>query len=219
MSYRDDVEALGHRVNALELDVSAAAKDLAEARRLLADAELRRKLPVLDNLHIAAPCKADWDKMTGDARSRFCAACEKNVYNLSEMTRMDAESLLIAKEGKLCVRYYQRADGTIITADCPDGLARRRRRKKLVAISFGAMTALSTFSMTYFGRSRAMMGAPPPIAMTGAIQMVEPVEPQVKLGEVVEMKGDVGPTMGEISARPERVVKMGKMHIEPKPKK
>jgi len=213
MSYRDDVEALAHRVNALEQDVFSAGKDLAEARRMLLDAERRRKLPVLDNLHIAAPCKADWAKMTGDARARFCGACEKNVYNLSEMTRADAEALLIAKEGKLCVRYYQRQDGTIITADCPDGLARRRRRRRVVAMTFGAMSVLSAASMTLYGRGRGavtavMMGAPPPIAIKGEVQVIAPVEPEV-------MMGDPRPTMGEIPAAPVRV-KMGNMHVEPK---
>jgi len=78
-------------------------------------------LPILDNIKVAAPCAAEWSKMTGDARQRHCADCNKHVYNLSEMTRDEAQALLIEKEGRLCVRYYRRHDGTILTADCPVG--------------------------------------------------------------------------------------------------
>ncbi len=76
----------------------------------------------LENLHIAAPCHADWDKMTGDDKARFCQSCQKNVFNISMMTRQEAEALITQKEGNLCVQYAMREDGTIITNDCPVGL-------------------------------------------------------------------------------------------------
>ncbi len=81
----------------------------------------------LDNLHIASPCHASWDGMTGDDQARFCKSCNKNVFNLTMMTRQDAEKLIRVKEGNLCVRYSQREDGTIITQDCPVGLERAKQ--------------------------------------------------------------------------------------------
>ena len=77
----------------------------------------------LENLHVASPCHASWDAMTGDDQTRFCKSCSKNVFNLSMMTRAQAENLIREKEGRLCVRYAQRADGTILTQDCPVGAA------------------------------------------------------------------------------------------------
>ena len=62
--------------------------------------------------------------MTGDDRSRFCTQCEKNVYQLSGMTAEDIATLVLEKEGALCARFYQRPDGTMLTADCPVGVAR-----------------------------------------------------------------------------------------------
>lgn len=84
------------------------------------------KEKLLESIRIAAPCKADWNAMTGDERVRFCGQCKLNVYNLSEMTRQEATDLVVAKEGKLCVRFYQRADGTVITQNCPVGLRKLR---------------------------------------------------------------------------------------------
>lgn len=82
----------------------------------------------LDNVHVAAPCPADWNEMHGDERARFCNQCQLNVYNLSAMTRQEAEQLLREREGRLCVRFYRRTDGTIITENCPKGLAALKRR-------------------------------------------------------------------------------------------
>jgi len=120
--------------------VAHKTRELEQATQLLEDAQARARLPVLDNIRIAAPCDADWSKMTGDDRARHCGDCKKTVFNLSDMTRPEAEALIIEKQGKLCVRYYQRKDGTILTKDCPVGVARRRKRK-LVAAGAIAMLA------------------------------------------------------------------------------
>ena len=82
----------------------------------------------LNNLKIASPCPANWNEMYGNDRKRFCGECKLNVYNLSGMTSYDAENLLRNSEGRLCVRYFKRSDGTILTADCPVGWAKVRER-------------------------------------------------------------------------------------------
>ena len=75
----------------------------------------------LEELQIAKPCRADWNRMTGDERARFCLSCHKNVYDISQMTREEAQKLIAQNEGHVCVRLYRRPDGTVITSDCPVG--------------------------------------------------------------------------------------------------
>jgi hypothetical protein len=87
----------------------------------------------LSQIHIASPCTADWNSMSGDDRNRYCAECNKNVYNISELTRRQAESLIRKSEGDLCLLFYRRTDGTILTSDCPVGFAALRRRVTKVA--------------------------------------------------------------------------------------
>src|SRR5687767_8482312 len=70
-------------------------------------------------VRVARPCPANWSEMFGDERVRFCGLCGLNVYNLSSMTADDARSLLFEREGRLCVRFYARSDGTVMTKDCP----------------------------------------------------------------------------------------------------
>ena len=72
----------------------------------------------LDVLTVKDPCPEDWAGMRGDGEVRFCGLCEKNVYDLSAMTRERAQALIEEREGKLCVRFYRRADGTVSTVDC-----------------------------------------------------------------------------------------------------
>jgi hypothetical protein len=76
----------------------------------------------LDNIKIAAPCLADWNEMNGSERARFCSHCRLNVYKLSAMSKREAEKLIIETDGRLCVRFFRRADGTILTQNCPTGL-------------------------------------------------------------------------------------------------
>ena len=103
----------------------------------------------LNNLRIASPCSADWEEMYGDERKRFCGDCKLNVYNLSGMTREAAESLVTNAEGRLCVRYYVRADGSIITDDCPVGWAKVKQRTRVYATALASLL-IALFSGVLF---------------------------------------------------------------------
>lgn len=105
------------------------------------------KISPLDKLQITAPCPAKWDEMSSfqgePERVRYCVHCELNVYNLSALSRQDAEALLLRMEGRLCVRLYRRADGTILTQNCPIGLAKvKARMSQLVQVAMGMLIGL-----------------------------------------------------------------------------
>jgi len=90
--------------------------------------------------------------MYGDDRLRFCGECKLNVYNLSDMTKYDAENLFRLSEGRLCVRYYQRPDGTILTKDCPVGWARVKERVSIFAAAALSL-AISLFGVLFLASS------------------------------------------------------------------
>jgi len=97
----------------------------------------------LNHVRISAPCTADWDAMIGTESKRFCGQCRLNVYNLSGMTRREAEQLIASAEGRLCVRFYRRADGTILTENCPVGL--RALKRRLSRIRSATVSAILSF--------------------------------------------------------------------------
>ena len=107
---------------------------------------MRTSLHLLNDVQVASPCHVDWNEMVGNDQARFCGQCEKQVYNLSEMTAQQAIDLVREKEGKLCVRFYRRHDGTMLTADCPIGLHHRiPRRRRLTGVM---ATVASLFLMS-----------------------------------------------------------------------
>jgi hypothetical protein len=97
----------------------------------------------LSRMRVASPCPANWETMEGDERVRFCRLCDLHVYNVSELTRAEAESLVARTEGRLCARLHRRADGTVLTKDCPTGLrAARRRAGRAAGAAFAAVLSL-----------------------------------------------------------------------------
>jgi len=102
---------------------------------------MRRGKSALDQVEVASPCSASWEEMAGDERVRFCDHCALNVYNLSAMGRKEAEALIREHEGRLCIRYYRRRDGTLLTENCPVGLRRARQRLKLIAGAAASLAA------------------------------------------------------------------------------
>jgi hypothetical protein len=181
MTYRDNLAALTARHDALTGEVAEKTRELEASQQLLEQAQARARLPVLDNIRVASPCTADWNQMTGDERTRHCGQCRKNVYNLSGMTRDEAEALLRERNGDLCVRYYQRQDGTILLADCTIGRASRNRHRWIAA---GAAAVVS--------------------AGLGAAVVANHCSPTERLGEM-QVLGAVSPRPSTLQQPPPRV--------------
>src|ERR1044071_8467947 len=74
---------------------------------------------LLDRIQIPSPCPANWDEMNGSDQIRFCSECNKYVYNLSEMTRREAEALIARHGGLMCARLSRDLNGVTQTADMP----------------------------------------------------------------------------------------------------
>ncbi|MBV9462974.1 MAG: hypothetical protein JO317_01995 [Verrucomicrobiae bacterium] len=172
-------------------------------------------------LRIASPCSARWSEMSGDERARFCSHCSKHVYNLSAMSAAEARALVREKEGKLCVRYFLRGDGTILTQDCPEGLAKVRAQWLKIAAAFAGVAALFGF-----GAGCEPKGHP----LSGEVAVQPAIPPET--GRVNAVMGDIAdprpstntntnaaPMMGEPAAlmgapAPEHQAIMGKVKAD-----
>lgn len=99
----------------------------------------------LEDLRVASPCPVSWGSMSGDERVRHCRECGLNVYNISRLTRAEAERLVSTTEGRLCARFFRRADGTVLTADCPAGWrAVKRRTARAAGAALAGLLSLFT---------------------------------------------------------------------------
>jgi hypothetical protein len=160
----------------------------------------------LKNLKIASPCSQDWNAMIGTERKRYCGECKLNVYNLSGMSKTEAENLIVNAEGRLCVRFFKREDGTVLTQDCPVGWQALKKRVSKTAAAFASLFIglLSGLGVTVYMTKQNepnLMGAIPVeinynAAMTGAIA-VKPIQPNMTMGNVsIERKGEF--TVGQL---------------------
>ncbi len=118
----------------------------------------------LDSIKVASPCSADWYSMVGNNRQRHCGDCKLDVYNLSGMTKSEAENLIMNAEGRVCARFFRRADGTVITKDCPVGwqAVKQRMSKFWTAAASIVITAASGIGITAFMTEKtdpSIMGA------------------------------------------------------------
>jgi len=110
--------------------------------------------------------------MDGDDQVRFCRECSRNVYNLSEMTQDEAQRIVAEREGRLCVRFYQRRDGTVLTSDCPVG-----RRRTFLRTSAGTAFAVAGIAVGLTASSgcgpvedgEALMGEAEPNVLMGSL--------------------------------------------------
>ena len=145
----------------------------------------------LRNLKVASPCPAEWNAMTGNSRVRFCGQCQLNVYNLSGMSQTEAEQLLTQSEGRLCVRYYQRADGTVLTQNCPvGGRAARQRGSRWATAAFASLLSF----VSGVGLVSGLREKPEPQRLMGAMVAPPEREPTI-MGDVAtpEIMGKVAP--------------------------
>lgn len=170
----------------------------------------------LDHVRVAAPCPAEWDSMIGSERVRFCGQCQLNVYNLSEMSKREAEALITKTEGRLCVRYYQRADGTILTNNCPVGLRALKRRvsrvtRATISAVLGFLAGVGFNFAVFEGvgsvferRAMGVMATKRPSSGEGVL-IVQPVkiEPRrpAMMGDIGEVRLDLTEVRGRLKAR------------------
>jgi hypothetical protein len=108
--------------------------------------------------NISQPCDADWDKMRGDDKRRFCEHCQKFVHNVSAMTSTERAAFARSANRQECVFYCQRPGGEV--ADLSFLASLRRWFPFLRLAGWSALIAMLPITLT-----GCMMGrrcVPPP---------------------------------------------------------
>lgn len=157
-------------------------------------------LPLLQRIQIASPCPVRWDDMQpcGDDRKRHCAQCDLDVYNIAGMSETEAEALLRAsfdQDGtprhRLCAQIYRRADGTVLTKDCPVGVAALRAKARRATVRIAAalgITSLVAYAAAAEQRNiGSLIGCQPFTALAGLVGRQSAAPVPMPLGGVVAM--------------------------------
>ncbi len=147
---------------------------ISPERALPGETHMHARLTVLENIRVASPCTANWEQMAGDQKTRFCHQCKLNVHNFSAMT--EAEVLRLVEKAqqsgsRLCGRFYLRRDGTVLTQDCPVGIAALRRKMARNAGSLAAAVLFVVGLVTFFRQGPAR-GA----GTASTVTQIEPIK-------------------------------------------
>lgn len=109
----------------------------------------------MKNIMIASPCTVDWNTMDGDDRVRVCGACKHKVYDSSKLTSKEIIELM-ARDSNACLKIYRRADGTLLTEDCPFGLRSIRRGGRNISKIAASLWALALSFTSVFAQPGAV---------------------------------------------------------------
>ncbi len=102
----------------------------------------------LNRLRIGFECQTSWDGMQGDGCRRFCAQCQRQVFDFAQMTPREIRRRIEASRGRVCGRLT-RSDGRLVVARPPEpvdgaGLWATRRASPIAATLVSAwLTAAS----------------------------------------------------------------------------
>jgi len=143
----------------------------------------------VNSLRIASPCSVGWETMSGDERTRHCHLCSLNVYNVSALTPAEVENLILKREGRVCIRMYRRADGTVLTKDCPVGFRAIQKRAARFAGATLA-TILGLFSISFGQKDDKKAVDASKVKITRTVSITEDSE---LAGAVVDANGAVIP--------------------------
>ncbi|MEP6847926.1 MAG: hypothetical protein ABI999_03655, partial [Acidobacteriota bacterium] len=116
-------------------------------------------------------------------------------------------------EGRLCVRFYRRADGTVLTQNCPVGWAKVKQRARIFATAafsvimglLGGLLFVSAFSKNSRGVEMGdLIAYPTPtpreIPLMGAVAAPTPT-PKVKPTPKATPKSQDEMVMGKVAVR------------------
>jgi hypothetical protein len=132
-------------------------------------------------VRLASPCKVKWSSMRGSDTVRHCGQCRLNVFNAEHLTSFQVRDLVLKAEGRVCMRFFRRFDGTLLTRDCPRGWAQvqhvfngQKRQLKAEYTIIVALILAAAFTVhAMFGDNirRLFFGV-----STGALAGADPIE-------------------------------------------
>ena len=103
-------------------------------------------------VEIGTSCHETWEEMTTTGCNRHCAACDKVIHDLEQMTGGDAAALLESGE-EVCVRAQISANGRVKLAD--NGTTRPIR---VGTAALGAAASLALGACSFFETPREPNG-------------------------------------------------------------
>ncbi len=177
-------------------------------------------LPIV--IDIPEPCPESWSNMVGSDRERRCDRCEKQIHNLSELSRAEIAELVTREN--VCITLEVKPNGELVTAEPRAHDKRSGVRKVVLAAALSALAACNTeptvgtmktpFEPTASAvavsapSGEAMVATPSaavPPSTSATATSTDQVKPPVRIG------GTIPPVTRTMGAPSQRSRKIGKL--------
>lgn len=162
----------------LDAELSPGLDGVAARLDRAAVSAARRRLRLIDRAEITRPCAMRWEDLPGDLRRRHCARCDRDVWDLSELTADEGEALLARSPGlgvpRPCVLLTRRADGTVLTKGC----GASRWPAIAAAATLPVLAAGAGFLMLpRLGESQIQQAEPDALAVRSGVELLQSLDP------------------------------------------
>jgi len=142
--------------------------------------------------------------MAGGERTRFCGKCSQSVHDLSSLSEAETTELLRGATGRVCGRVFQQANGTVLTKDCPVGVATLRQRMVMSMVAVAAIF-VACAGLLSGARPTAHEHEPPRRSLSfrqRSTDARESLRSTVLFGPIINRFSPLPMVMGEISVAP-----------------
>jgi hypothetical protein len=119
-------------------------------------------------LRVITPCPQASSGLSADLRQRHCASCSLTVHNLSAMTEKEARRLIAGSDGRLCVCYVARPDGTIVNRRGGGWIGRAVRALSTAVLAVAFWGAVVLVQRPWQALARRVMRVQPSVPPTSA---------------------------------------------------
>jgi len=134
------------------------------------------------DIEIPSPCARAWDEMDAErganGAARFCNQCQEDVYDISSMTRREAQAFMEKHRWQVCVNYEVDEEGKIIYApEPPSRWARQLEGALRLAAAAALVVPLASACDEAPEQVEPTASAPIEISSEGAKLEVKEVDP------------------------------------------
>jgi hypothetical protein len=190
---------------------TTAKKEEQKEIVLTAPSEAFKKISPIADYKNAAPCRAQWEDMSGTEAFRICRQCGLHVYNFAGIDVADAKELVIKREGKENQSFYRRKDGKFLTSNCPVGVKQSMTTAGL--ITAGVLVAIIAIAI-------AVLAPPPRPVVISTPNDARPAESDSVAPQTVHAAIGAMKTTAATPARssgPSNVLRQGTIRLGPTP--
>lgn len=128
-----------------------------------------KKKKGIENITMSFVCPQNWDNMTICGNGRFCAVCQKTVYDFTDKSKAEYDAIIQENEGEICGRFVRKQ------------LIPSRLFQDVPSVNFAKAAAFAAFSLITTGvEAQKVKTQPTSVVVLPQVIMGKPVPNKIQ---------------------------------------